>query len=113
MNPLKVTIIAKSVFGNQLKMAKALGVSKSKISEVAGGKQKFTLEQINVLVRDYNIDYDWLMFDHNEMNVRFKNQKSDFKYKELESKYSAVMEELAVYQKKEIESLKNSNDVHL
>jgi plasmid maintenance system antidote protein VapI len=110
MNPLKVLIIAKSVFGSQLKMAEALGVSKSKISEVVSGKQKLTQDQIHTLVKIYNLDYEWIMDDDSDLNIRYKNQNAEFKYKELENKYSVVMEELSVYQKREIERLKNSGE---
>ncbi len=46
---------------------KRLGVTRSSISKLEAGKVKFTDQMIKGIVREFNVNYDWLVYGEGEM----------------------------------------------
>jgi len=65
----KIILIAKEKFGSQKKMAEALNLSPSNISEWISGKRKPSFEVLKELCIKAEISLDWLVLDKDMSHV--------------------------------------------
>jgi transcriptional regulator with XRE-family HTH domain len=109
----KTQRILEELFKNQTDMAEKLDTAAARISDYLSGKTKsFSGKVIQKLIMDYNIDPDWL-FSETDEPIRFRNKiqdKEPKKYLEIIERLNTMQEELIIYQKKDIESLKKTKN---
>lgn len=59
----KIALIAKEKFGTQKKMAEAIGVAPSNVSDWTKGKMTPSLKVLRELCKEANVSLDWLILD--------------------------------------------------
>lgn len=59
----KIALIAKKKFGTQKKMAEAIGVAPSNVSDWTKGKMTPSLKVLRELCKEANVSLDWLILD--------------------------------------------------
>lgn len=102
MTESKMKLIAYQLFHNQRDMAKKLKMANSKTAMVVNGKQKPTIEAIDILLNDYNIDPEWLFRGEDDTPIKYRNeQKAPKQYYDVIEKLSMVQEELLDYKRRE------------
>lgn len=96
--------IAYELFHNQIDMSDKLNMTTSKTAMVVNGQQRLTIEAIDILINDFNIDPMWLFRGEDSEPIKFSTSKTEDKknYYEVVEKLSLVQEELLEYKNKEI-----------
>ncbi len=92
--------------------AKKIGMSQTTYNRFeAGGSVTFPAEAAATIIKNYNVNYRWLLLDEGDDNeVMFGEPSADIKYQELLEKYAHINEEVIKYKTKEIEQLSKKTE---
>lgn len=100
---------------NITELALGAGIPHPAISKILHGKQvNIPNDLIRHLFRDLSVNPMWFYDDMDtKAPMYIEKEKESVEFYKLKEQYSVVLEELTMYQKREIERLKNDKNVHI